>query len=409
MEEVLLKKNEVGLISCYENLKTPIVIDEIDIYTYLDFIKNPNQEVKSLIEEARYLNTHGNTNEYDKIKCLLPCYTLNFSFEGTKSNETIKKPTGFIYLDVDGCIEIDFTNPLIFASWLSLSETGRGILVKVNNLNRNNFKSTYEAIANELNVKADNYANKATQSCVHSYDEDVYINDDSLIYQAIEVNINPPHSVLLKEKRKGATELGCSTNLVYDNIEDYDFNGKEFIFFDEAKELMSKAFLPPTILPKSRNSKLSAYAFQMKALNPFLTFDRLFKLVLKANYSRCCKPLEEKEIKNIVEKVMEQKEITPLLNFPRRILFSEDCKMTASEKRAKTNELNGKRRTKNTMRVIENCLINWDKEKQGKVTQKKLALATGKSVKTIEKYYKHFAETIFIINQSYYKMKRNKK
>tara|TARA_R110002096_G_scaffold44354_8_gene119256 strand:- start:1892 stop:3100 length:1209 start_codon:yes stop_codon:yes gene_type:complete len=390
MEEVLFKKNEVGLISCYEKLKTPIVIDEIDIYTYLDFIKNPDPEVKSLIEKARYYYSKGGTSEYDKIKFLLPCHTLNFSFQATKSNDTIKKPTGFIYLDMDDCTEIDFTNPLIFASWLSLSRTGRGVLVKVSGLNRNNFKSTYEAIANELNVKVDNYANKPTQFCVHSYDEGVYINNDSITYQAIEVNINPPHSVSIKRKRKGATELGCSTNLVYDNIEDYDFKGKQFIFFEEQKEIMSKAFLPPTILPKSRNSKLSAYAFQMKALNPYLTFERLFKLVLKANYSRCCKPLEEKEIKNIVEKVMGQEEITPLLNYPRRILFSEDCKMTANEKRAITNKLNGKRRTQNTMKKIENCLINWDKEKQGNVTQKKLAEATGLSIKTIERHYKDF-------------------
>ena len=357
MEEVLFKKNEVGLISCYEKLKTPIVIDEIDIYTYLDFIKNPDPEVKSLIEKARYYYSKGGTSEYDKIKFLLPCHTLNFSFQATKSNDTIKKPTGFIYLDMDDCTEIDFTNPLIFASWLSLSRTGRGVLVKVSGLNRNNFKSTYEAIANELNVKVDNYANKPTQFCVHSYDEGVYINNDSITYQAIEVNINPPHSVSIKRKRKGATELGCSTNLVYDNIEDYDFKGKQFIFFEEQKEIMSKAFLPPTILPKSRNSKLSAYAFQMK---------------------------------NIVEKVMGQEEITPLLNYPRRILFSEDCKMTANEKRAITNKLNGKRRTQNTMKKIENCLINWDKEKQGNVTQKKLAEATGLSIKTIERHYKDF-------------------
>lgn len=127
------------MINYFNNIYDPIVRGEIDIYDFLDRVKSPDMEVRHKVEQARSYHSFDKV-EYDLIKRQLPCFTLNFSFRDRKLNSNIDEPTGFIYIDVDGITDIDFSNEYIFASWLSLSETGRGILVKVDGLTLENFK-----------------------------------------------------------------------------------------------------------------------------------------------------------------------------------------------------------------------------------------------------------------------------
>lgn len=58
-------------------------------------------------------------------------------------------------------------------------------------------------------------------------------------------------------------------------------------------------------------------------------------------------------------------------------------------------------RTNNTKNLIKKAIDGWDVEKQGKVTQKKLAEVSGKNIKTINKYYRLFKEIINGINERY--------
>jgi len=389
------------MLNLFKNIKDPRVLGEIDIYDFFDRIKNPDPITKKKIELARLFKSQNEIEDYQRLKAQTLCFTLNFSFNSRKTNATIKEATGLIYIDVDGNVDIDLNNPLIFASWLSLSGQGRGILVKVDNLTLENFKTTYFEIANQLNIEADNNAGKATQYCVHSYDENVYNNNDSIIYQAKEESIKPPNSVTYKkEKRKVATEIGNNNNINYNSLSSIDFKGKDYIFFEDEKEPFAKAWIPKIIPVGKRNEILFTIAYQFKALNPLLPDDKFRNFILNINSSRCIEPLTKKEVVSIVKKIEGNDNITPNLNNPRRIVFNSNCKLTANEKRAKTNKLNGKRRTKKTMLEIEDCLNNWDIETQGKVTQNKLAEATNRSIKTIERYYKEFEQLKNRINNS---------
>ena len=119
------------MISCFNHIKDPLVAKEVDIYEFIEQIKYPNKKVLDLIIEARtYYKKKSDL--YSNIKKRLPCFTLNFSFNNKKSNANIKEPTGFIYLDLDNETGIDLTNELIFISWKSLSNNGRGIFVHDN-------------------------------------------------------------------------------------------------------------------------------------------------------------------------------------------------------------------------------------------------------------------------------------
>ena len=90
-----------------------------------------------------------------------------------------------------------------------MKSLGRGILVKVEGLTLSNFNTTYFDIARSINLNADKHAAKATQYNIHSYDEDLYINNDSITWYAKEEVKNIP-STLVYKKKKRKSSSSCS-------------------------------------------------------------------------------------------------------------------------------------------------------------------------------------------------------
>ncbi|WP_405608369.1 hypothetical protein [Polaribacter sp. Asnod1-A03] len=387
------------MISFFKNVKSPKIIGEIDVYEFIESIKKPKKDVFKLILEARkcYKN---NKYRYDYIKTILPCFTLNFNFRHKKSNENIKSPTGLIYLDLDDEKEIDLNNRYIFASWLSLSNNGRGILVKVENLNLENFKETYVAIAKELNLRLDMHAGKATQYNVHSFDEYLYLNEDSLtwIVDNSVIENSTPISPLKRKKKKDNSVLGGKQKIRFNNFDEFDFNGRKYVFFKEEKKLMASIVVPKNIVAGRRNSIVYAIAYQLKGLNPQISYSYLKKYIDSINIYHCKPTLKNDEITTIVKNVISAKSVKLTLNSPRRFLFNPEAKLTFKQKMKIVNPLTGKVRTDKTISEIKEHIIFWDVIKNGKVTQRALTRVTGKNKKTIEKYYKLFKNEIKIIN-----------
>ena len=387
------------MLNFYNNIKDPSVMGEIDVYDFLDRIKNPDSITNKKIKLARIYKSQEAIDEYQKLKAGLPCFTLNFSFNGRKTNATIKEPTGLIYIDVDNNVDIDLQNPLIFASWLSLSGLGRGVLVKVDNLTLDNFNINYIEIANNLNIEADRHAGKATQYCIHSYDKDVYINNHSITYQAKGVIKSTPITVLYKKETKDTQVKGVKYKVVYDNIEDLSFGNKDYLFFPNEKKYTAKAFIPSSISNGSRNNTISMMAYQLRALNPDQPENEFKSFILSINSSRCSNPLSDAEVLKIVSKIIKSDISEPIFNEPRRIIYNPKSKLTKKERRTITNRYLGQLKCENTKSEIKLCLQNWDTNTHGKVTQKKLAKVSRKNIKTIEKYYKNFKLIIEGINQ----------
>lgn len=374
----------------FKNIKSPTVLGEIDVYDFIDRIKNPHPKVLKMINDARLLHS-TNKLEYDSIKEQLPCFTLNFDFNNKKLNSNIKYPTGFIYIDVDDTTEIDLSNKHIFATWLSLSGKGRGVLVKVDGLTLDNFKNTYYEVSQLLSVKSDFRADKATQFCVHSYDTNIYINTDSKTYQSKEVIKKSPNTVLnIKKGRRVNTEMGVNNKLRFNNISDYDFDDEDYIVFWKAKEPISQVYVPHLILEGKRESTLSTIAYQCKALNIEMTKNELLHFLSSINQKKCIPPLPNTEIEKIANHKMSLLEIAPILNKDRRIIFNPESKLSRSEKTVIINQTLGVLKEEKSRTKIRECIDSWDYESLGNITQVKLAIETGLNIKTVEKYYKEF-------------------
>lgn len=397
------------MISCFKHLKSSKVLKEIDIYEFIESVKNPEPKTQKIITEARsyYFN---NKEEYSRLKETLPCFTLNFKFKERRRNDNIIEPTGLIYLDVDKEIDLDLTNPYILASWLSVSKNGRGILVKVANLSVDNFKDTYFAISKELNINSDVRAAKPSQPTLHSFDQDIYFNEDSISWisvddQTLNITPNTYHNII--KKRNGCDATGENLKIRYNNFDDADFKGKKYLYFKDEKELMASAYPPKKIKAGARNSILSAIAHQIRALNPDITLVRL-KASIDIINNNCCKPkLKNNEIQNITQHVMNLETIKLNLNTPRRFLFNPAFNLTRKQIMKIVNTKNGQAVSEKSIKEIGECIDCWDVKEQGAISQKKLAVASGKNIKTIEKYYKQFKTQIKDIKEEYNILKNN--
>jgi len=386
------------MISCFAHIKSPLVAKEVDIYEFIEQVKEPNQSVLDLIIKAR--TSYGKDKDlYNKIKEQLPCFTLNFSFNTRKANANIKAPTGFIYLDVDNKTDIDLANELIFVSWKSLSNNGRGVLVKVDNLTKENFQNTYLTIAEELNIEADKNANKPTQYCIHSYDKGIYLNNDSITWKCIneEIKKTPTESILEKGK-KDSTKTGVFPKLKFNNIDNYDFKGNNYLYFENDKEEIAEVFIPKTITNGNRNNIISSIANQIRSLNLEILYNDFERLIRSINFKHCAKPLENEEVDSIIDKIYNNKDCKPVLNKQRRFLFNPDKKLTFKEKMRIISPIMGERKSNKSIEEIREIMNNWNIFENGKLTQKSLQKATGKNIKTIEKYYHLFKDLRAQIN-----------
>ena len=252
----------MGDINYFDSVYFPQVKEVKDIYTIMDDIKSPSPEIVETILLARKAKEGGNEKLYDNYKLSLPCFTFNFLFKNVKKNENIKAPTGFIYIDQDDCIDLDINNEYIFATWLSVSGTGRVILVRVEGLSSDNFKATYSQVSELLGVETDKDAAKATQYNIHSYDPELFHNENSLVFKAVSVNTESKEEIIKNEywenelmnkvqfssnkliKDKVTTKANNIPKINHNSIDEYDFEGKDYILFEGQKEYISKLYIP---------------------------------------------------------------------------------------------------------------------------------------------------------------------
>lgn len=115
--------------------------------------------------------------------------------------------------------------------------------------------------------------------------------------------------------------------------------------------------------------------------------------------------MRAQEVSSIVQSVMEREVTDLILNSPRRFLFNPSANLTRKQKMKIVNRENGKVRTEKTKEEIAKCIDEWDVTTQGSISQNKLKYATGKSIGTIEKYYKFFKSEIADIKERYNQLK----
>ena len=251
---------------------------------------------KNIIEEARNeVEINGKSKKYSDLKRKLPVVVYNSILDGNgRSSKNILSVSGFVYFDIDcndknKAIEIknELTkNPYIYAVWFSISKLGIGCLVK-SDLDINNFKSEYHEIANIVGLKnIDNACSNPTRLNYLTYDNEIYINNDSKKVTSgsnttVNINTTTAKVLLLPD----VTFLNENTEKIsFDNESPYYLKPEYFKepitelllenynetceYFEEGKEFYNAYWPYQNVKLGGRNQALSCYANNILLLNP---------------------------------------------------------------------------------------------------------------------------------------------
>ncbi|PRA94552.1 hypothetical protein CQ046_22465 [Chryseobacterium sp. MYb7] len=379
-----------------------------DIEEIVKFIKNPPPEHKELVEYARTIER--DSKEYRTIKISkLPAISINFSFShGYLKGDNISTPTGYLYIDVDGKTEqdLEINTAYICAYWRSLSNTGLTLVVKVDGLTPDNFKTATQEIANVLDIPFDKHAVSIDRLTVLSYDPNAYYNDNVEVFPIVElvseqsVELSSTGSKNFRNtiiKYNSLIGIYCDgkIGIRYNNLDDVT-QGMEIIYDDNGiydcgqdKVKYHTAFMPKRVSKGNREKTLGLYAKRLLFLNPDLDKKILSKMIFRANMINLQTPLENSEVRDIIDKAFDNRQ-SPRTNKTKRFFF-EDVTLTAVEKSRKCLEvLNQERRqkTQEKKNIISELFCNWNCHTDGKVSPKKVMELTGLKKTMVYNYFK---------------------
>ena len=383
-------------INTYQNCKNPTVMSTIDV----DFLLDEIGSGRRYGEHIQYARHCGKGSEmFDLVKEKhIPTYTTNATFNEKRHGKNYQDSTGMLYIDVDGTTDVDVSHELVYASWKSVSGTGRGMMVQVEGLTAENIKGAYRTVSTLLGVKdknADYRCGEVTRQTVLSYDPDIYINDSSIAINVGDLDLEngkiPPINPHEKKERKICTFNGGISNLTqfsneikYDNTHLVDLDGKPYQYYED-KIGCSKLFIPRTIAQGKRYSTLMALLTQFVALNPKVSNSQIYYFGLSIN-NRCDVPLKQPELYNITAEIIKRREegsIEPIINMPRTVII--DPNLPKKEKQKICGMASGRVRAKKSVDKLTECLQDWDLN-TGKVTNRTLATAAKMNIKTVEKH-----------------------
>lgn len=168
------------MVSTFQNYSSKKVYKDITTEQGLDIIQSC--KIKQVQKARQYKRK---SVEYEDIKSKIPCITWASLIQDERKISNVKELSGFIYLDFDNQ-EVE-TDEYTYAQWKSLSGQGCGKLIKVDNLTKTNFKSTFDFLLDNYDT-ADKLSD-STRLNIFSADKDLYYNDKSISIQAVEPKV----------------------------------------------------------------------------------------------------------------------------------------------------------------------------------------------------------------------------
>jgi hypothetical protein len=356
----------------------------IDVTQWLDMIKQKSPTAEMIIRARQ------NPDMYEYIKRSIPCVTYNFKYNGYKRDENIEHSTGILYIDIDAPdFEVNnLDKSKVFSFYHSFGGQGYAILVKVLGLTPNNFKETYQYIVEDLGLKdyVDRRAIKPSQFNVLSYDEDLFLNMNSSVFPSIPA---PQSSQLIKEEIY-TKDSGANYSIRYDNLNEIEINGNYVVNWEGYDYI--RCFIPFTKVRKgNRNASLLSYCNNLIYLNPTIRIERATKIMNAVNERMCHEPMSEYEINQIIHSIYRYKEegsLKPILyHKKRKIVFSPYSELSREDKLDICIKEIAQHRRDLSEQKLRDIFENWDFEKYGKITQRKVFNNFPISKKTTAKYW----------------------
>jgi len=207
----------------------------------------------------------------------------------------------------------------------------------------------------------------------------------------------------IRKEKEYVVDEKCNNfnSLKYNNFYDIDFEGKDYIEFEDEKGLFAELYIPNKIHTGERNTKLTSIAHQLRAFNPNQTKEGFKRFISGVNNSRCEVPLSKKEIECIIENKFSKENIHPILNKTRRLIFDPNSNLSITKRRKIVGKCIGKVKIKKTLSKLEKVLSNWDSKKHGKATNASISKLSGVSRNIVGKHIEEFKNQVDHLNVQY--------
>lgn len=400
------------------NAKTRNIIGQLPLSELIDFIKNPSTVSKLSVDTARTFEK--GSKEYNSIKVSLPCFVPNYSHNSHVRAETAQKPTGYLYIDIDEKVSVDFSYyAFVAAAWKSLSGIGNSLLVAVENMpkagcQKSQIEEAVEQVCTTMSIPFDRAAISRDRIVALAYDNNPYYNPNHSSFTLItkeEVNKKSNPVVIEKINDKGirlrVNQTFSDDKLRLSNLDevkgDIKFEDDEvYKSFLGNKINYADIFLSKNIKSGERNSRIFKIASQIYGLNPNADKNLIFNFMLKVNSISCQEPLESDEVLDICTKVL-SREANLYSNKSRAFIYNDNLNLTAKERVTIAVRETNKYRATITDTKIGSVLDSWDFNEMGKVTYNKIAEYSGINRSTVASRGKKLKDRIKKMNENFVK------
>ena len=197
------------MVTIFKNFNE--VVEHKTISTILEEIKTG--KYKPGIVYLRKSLAENKTEAYNKAKKSLPAFTPSGKFVGGRKLEFLADYSSCIILDIDKLSVVDLQNAkhlanqseFTFASFISPSGNGLKILVNINSDKANHkeafllVQAHYESI---LKLEIDKSGKDVTRLCFYSFDENLYLNENSKTFVTLSEVEMPLIETLPEPKTK---------------------------------------------------------------------------------------------------------------------------------------------------------------------------------------------------------------
>jgi len=401
--------------SILQNPRNPIPLNTVDTATILKMIQdkdlNPNYQ---LIQKLREL---AKTDpEYSAIKKQLLCFTPNASFADYVNRNNVTASSGFVYMDFDSKEGFEFDremnclmkNPFVYAIWTSAGGKGIGCLVKADWIDTSDltfkrafkvaestltqFGSTVEFIDSKCkNISRLNFISHST----------VWVNENAITIAEppTEDKESKPtftYSISQKEIITTNDTLLLPSKLHYTTqITDWREHEK-YRYVPEGMSFVSLYIGNPKFSVGERTNKLFNICCKLAVINPGVTEQTLYQHLYSINKRFCMVPKTPQDIFKIIRSVFQYQQSGTLYarSTKKYVWFNPLYPLSAKKKQSIAAKVLRSKQKDLTYFLLEQTISNL-KDSGLKITQGNVSYYSGKSVRTVRRYWHALKEFIF--------------
>ena len=187
---------KVTIFKSVKSISTPFFVEPNYVF---DQIRSG--KVKDLVNKIR---TESNKDERNKLKLLLPAICFSGEF-ATRNKAGLTKHSGLICLDFDNFKSIsqlnEYRNTIqaseyTYACFLSPSGNGLKVIIKIPECNSDDHVYYFVSLSDFFNIEyLDAAAKDVARVCYASYDPDIYVNDNALLWDKKDVQEHKQYSI----------------------------------------------------------------------------------------------------------------------------------------------------------------------------------------------------------------------